>query len=52
MISVNGKTVTMTRGDTCVLSIGIMDTNGTPYVPVEGDTVKFTLKRTTTTLRL
>ena len=45
MINVNGKTVTMTRGDTCVLSVGIVDTDGKPYIPVEGDTVKFTLKR-------
>ena len=43
MINVNGTTITMTRGDTLIVQVGIQ--NGTePYVPVEGDAVRFALK--------
>lgn len=45
MIKVNGKTVTMTKGDTCVLSIGLVDTDGKAYEPQSGDKIRFALKK-------
>lgn len=37
MITVKGTQVTMTKGDTCILSIGIVDTEGNTYEPQRGD---------------
>ena len=44
MISVNGTTITMTRGDTVRIQIGIKDGNN-DYTPQEGDVIQFTAKR-------
>lgn len=46
MVNIKGTSVTMTRGDTVVLNIGIYDTDGETYTPVEGDTIRFALKKT------
>lgn len=35
----------MTRGDTVRLTIDITDANGEPYIPVEGDVIRFAAKR-------
>lgn len=35
----------MTKGDTCILSVGIVDTDGNTYEPQEGDTIRFALKK-------
>lgn len=43
MIKINGTTITMTRGDTLVVEVGIMRGNEA-YVPQEGDTVRFAMK--------
>ena len=43
MYRVDGTTITMTRGDTLILSVG-MTRDGEPYTPVEGDSVRFALK--------
>lgn len=43
MTSVTGTTITMTRGDTLRVQIGIQQ-GGQAYVPVEGDAVNFYLK--------
>ena len=45
MVRVNGTTITMTRGDTLTVQIGIIKADGTPYEPSEGDVVRFALKK-------
>lgn len=44
--SVSGTTITLTRGDTFKAQISITDRNGDPYIPVEGDAVRFAMKAT------
>ncbi len=44
--SVTGTTITLTRGDTFKAQISITDRSGNPYVPVEGDSVRFAMKAT------
>lgn len=44
--SVSGTTITLTRGDTFRAQISITDRSGSPYVPVEGDSVRFAMKAT------
>lgn len=43
MYSINGTTISLTRGDTMLVQVG-MTRDGTAYTPVEGDTVRFALK--------
>lgn len=43
--SVKGTTIVLTRGDTFVANIGIKNANGTPYIPQQGDTVRFAMKK-------
>ena len=45
MVRVNNTTITMTRGDTLTVQIGINKSDGTPYEPSEGDVVRFALKK-------
>lgn len=45
MISVSGTTITMTKGDTLRLTVGIKQANGQTYTPAEGDVVRFAAKR-------
>lgn len=42
--SINGKTITMTRGDTFLAQISITD-GGTAYTPTSGDSIRFAMKR-------
>lgn len=42
--SVSGTTITLTRGDTFMAQISITDSEGNPYVPAEGDSVRFAMK--------
>lgn len=44
-----GPTITITRGDTASFSISITDASGAAYEPQEGDTVTFTVKKSTKT---
>lgn len=44
MIKIHGTTIEMTRGDSLSVEIGIFNSDGTPYVPVEGDTLRFAMK--------
>jgi hypothetical protein len=37
--------IAMTRGDTFRTVIGVTDVNGDPYVPKEGDTIRFACKK-------
>lgn len=43
MYKVEGTTVTMTRGDTVIIQVGIKEGN-TDYTPQAGDSVRFALK--------
>ena len=45
MIKIEGTQITMTRGDTLELQLDITCSDGTPYVPEEGDSIRFALKR-------
>lgn len=42
----NGKTITMTRGDTVRIGISLTDDEGAPYIPEEGDSIRFACKKT------
>ena len=41
---INGTTISLTRGDTLKLKVDIFNPDGSEYVPLEGDTVRFALK--------
>ena len=49
MIKITGNTIEMTRGDTLAVTVGIYD-GSDPYVPVEGDVIRFALKHAEMTL--
>ena len=42
--SVNGTAISLTRGDSLILNINVTQ-NGEPYVPQEGDSIRFALKK-------
>ena len=42
--SVSGTTITLTRGDTFMADVTINKQDNTPYIPVEGDSVRFAMK--------
>lgn len=41
--TINGTTISLTRGDTLILGINVYS-NETPYVPKEGDVIRFAMK--------
>lgn len=41
---VSGTTIVMTRGDTMIAPIFISDSNGDPYIPSDGDQIRFAMK--------
>ena len=45
MIKIEGTTIIMTRGDTLKTNVSIYDKEGNIYVPIEGETVRFALKK-------
>lgn len=45
MVSINGTTVTMTRGDTLNVRVDICYADGTSYVVRAGDVIRFALKQ-------
>ena len=42
--SVNGTTITLTRGDTFMATVSITNPDGSEYVPIDGDAIRFALK--------
>lgn len=44
-VSIKGTTIIMTRGDSLKTHIKITDACGKEYIPVEGDTIRFALKK-------
>lgn len=45
MIRIKNKLITMTRGDTLRAKINITDAKGDKYIPVEGDRIRFAVKK-------
>lgn len=47
MLNVDSKTnvITLTRGDTARIQVNITDATGQPYVPQDGDVIRFALKK-------
>lgn len=45
MVKITGTTITMTRGDTLKVDIGITDSEGNTYTPQSGDTIRFAMKK-------
>lgn len=43
--SVKGTSITLTRGDSFSADIGIIQPDGEPYIPSEGDQIRFAMKR-------
>lgn len=43
--SVKGTSITLTRGDSFAADIGIIQPDGEPYAPSEGDQIRFAMKR-------
>ena len=46
MFKIQGTNITLTRGDSFSTQVNILNNNGTPYVPQEGEKVIFAVKRT------
>lgn len=44
MININGTTIEMTRGDSLIVTVEILDEQGQTYQPVNGDKVRFAMK--------
>ena len=44
--SITGTTITLTRGDTFEALVSATKKDGTPYIPVEGDVIRFAMKET------
>ncbi len=51
MLNVQGTTISMTRGDTAKILLTLTQYNDTPYEPVEGDAIRFALKKNYTDVR-
>lgn len=47
MFSIDGNTISITRGDTGKFDIELKNIDGTEYEPQEGDVVTFTVKKGT-----
>lgn len=43
--SVNGSSITLTRGDTFVSDLTILDTRGEPYVPTTDESIRFEMRK-------
>lgn len=41
--SITGTTITLTRGDTFEALVSATKKDGTPYIPVEGDVIRFAM---------
>ena len=45
MLEIKGQTIYLTRGDTALIQLTLKDRNGDDYVPTEGDSIRFAMKR-------
>lgn len=46
MHSIDGTTISLTRGDTLIVKLDLMYSDGTQYIPHEGDQIRFAMKKT------
>lgn len=46
MYTINGKHITLSRGDTMHIHLNLRNPDGTEYVPEEGDEIEFNVRRT------
>ena len=44
-LKINGTTISLTRGDTLKILIDISNPDGTAYVPIQGDSIRFAMKK-------
>lgn len=44
--NITGTTITLTRGDTFEALVSATKRDGTQYIPVAGDTIRFALSKT------
>lgn len=44
--TVKGTTISLTRGDTCIVQIVVKDDKDADYVPTAGDNIRFACKKT------
>lgn len=49
--SVNGTTITLTRGDTFEALVSATEKDGAQYIPIEGDSIRFAMKENYTDAR-
>lgn len=45
MLRITGTTIHLTRGDTGLIQLALTDENDNPYVPTEGDAIRFAMKK-------
>lgn len=45
MVTVRGKRIVMTKGDSAQIEIGLRDGDGSAYEPQTGDTMRFAMKK-------
>lgn len=45
MLKIDKNNIYLTRGDSAAIQIYLEDTSGNSYIPVEGDEIRFALKR-------
>lgn len=44
-VKINGTMITFTRGDTFKSKVDIFNADGTPYIPLENDVIRFAMKK-------
>lgn len=44
-LKINGTTISLTRGDTLKILVDIRNPDGTSYIPVQGDSIRFAMKK-------
>lgn len=45
MIDIKGTTITITKGDTALITVQAFNPDGSAYEPEEGDRIRFAMKR-------
>ena len=45
MAEIKNNTIIMTQGDTLIVRIAIQNVDGTAYTPIEGDSLRFAMKK-------
>ena len=45
-VKISGTTISLTRGDTLRLTVDVFNPDGTAYEPIDGDSIRFALKKT------